>query len=73
MDKLRERLFARTLMYGRMSNYMCAMDKDFSKKELIKVEDRYTFLVNLLIEAESWDEYLKWLGDTDEQFRKYYV
>lgn len=66
MDKLKERLFARTLMYGRMNNYMCAMEKDFSKKERTKIEDRYTFLVNLLTEAESWNEYLKWLGDMNE-------
>lgn len=66
MDKLKERLFAKTLMYSKMYNYMYAMEKDFSKKERRKIEDRYTFLVNLLEETDLWDEYVKWPGGIDE-------
>ena len=66
MIELKERIFAKTLMYEKMDAYMYLMDKDFSKKERRKVKDRYTFLINLLEETDLWGEYTKWSGDIDE-------
>lgn len=66
MTDLKESIFAKTLMYQKMNEYMYFMDKDFSKKERRKVRDRYVFLVNLLEETGLWDEYTKWSGDINE-------
>ena len=66
MIELKERIFAKTLMYEKMDAYMYLMNKDFSKKERRKVKDRYTFLINLLEETDLWDEYTKWSGDINE-------
>lgn len=66
MVELKERIFAKTLLYEKMDAYMYFMEKDFSKKERRKVKDRYTFLINLLKETGLWDEYTKWLGDINE-------
>ena len=66
MTDLKKSIFAKTLMYQKMNEYMYFMDKDFSKKERRKVRDRYVFLVNLLEETGLWDEYTKWSGDINE-------
>lgn len=66
MTDLKKSIFAKTLMYQKMNEYMYFMDKDFSKKERRKVRDRYVFLINLLEETGLWDEYTKWSGDINE-------
>lgn len=66
MIDLKESIFAKTLMYQKINEYMYLMEKDFSKKERRKVRDRYVFLVNLLEETDLWDEYTKWSGDINE-------
>lgn len=66
MIDLKESIFAKTLMYEKINEYMYFMEKDFSKKERRKVKDRYTFLINLLEETGLLDEYTKWPGDINE-------
>ena len=66
MIDLKESIFAKTLMYEKINEYMYFMEKDFSKKERRKVKDKYTFLINLLKETGLWDEYTKWPGDINK-------